>query len=74
MQWILELIQALLLQPVIVIGILVAIGYILNNKSAVKVITGTVSAMVGLMMILFGEHNSLTCLRLWQNYLAKRMA
>lgn len=54
MQWILDVIQALLLQPVIVIGILVAIGYILNNKSAVKVITGTVSAMVGLMMILFG--------------------
>jgi Uncharacterized protein conserved in bacteria len=47
-------VQQLLTQPVIVIGFLVAIGYILSKKPAVKVITGTVSAMVGLMMLLFG--------------------
>ncbi|PKY85808.1 hypothetical protein CYJ29_04275 [Aerococcus loyolae] len=51
---ILEFLQALLLEPVIVIGLLVFIGYLLSKSGAVKTITGTVSAMVGLLLILFG--------------------
>ena len=49
-----DFIQQLLTQPPIVIGALVALGYILDKKPPVRVITGTVSAMIGLMMLLFG--------------------
>lgn len=44
----------LLLQPEIMIGLLVAVGYALDKKSTIKVITGTISAMVGLKLIIFG--------------------
>lgn len=44
----------LLTQPEILLGLFVAVGYILLKKPAVKVITGTVSAMVGVSMVLFG--------------------
>lgn len=54
MEAVFDFIQQLLTQPPIVIGILVAVGYILGKKPPVKVITGTVSAMIGLMMLLFG--------------------
>lgn len=46
--------QKMLIEPTIIIGSLVAVGYILGKKSAVKVITGTLSSMVGLMLVLFG--------------------
>lgn len=51
---ILEFFKQLLLEPTIIIGLLVGIGYALDKKSPVKIITGTVSAMVGLMLVLFG--------------------
>jgi PTS system ascorbate-specific IIC component len=54
MDGVLDFIKQVLTQPPLVIGMLVALGYILGKKPAVKVITGTVSAMVGLMMLLFG--------------------
>lgn len=44
----------MLTQPVIMIGLLIMIGYILMKKPAEKVITGTISAMVGIQMVLFG--------------------
>lgn len=44
----------LLRQPTIMIGILVLVGYVLLKKSKTKVITGTFSAMVGMQMIIFG--------------------
>lgn len=43
-----------LTQPVILIGLLICIGYILQKEKATKVITGTISAMVGIQMVLFG--------------------
>lgn len=43
-----------LTQPVILIGLLICIGFILQKKPATKVITGTVSAMVGIQMVIFG--------------------
>ncbi len=51
---VLDFVQQLLTQPPIIIGMLVAVGYMLAKKPAVKVITGTTSAIVGLMMLLFG--------------------
>ncbi|MBS4210182.1 PTS sugar transporter subunit IIC [Bacillus sp. FJAT-50079] len=41
-------------KPEIVIGILVAIGYILRKSSGTKIITGAVTAMVGITMLLTG--------------------
>ena len=46
--------QRVLVEPTIIIGALVAIGYMFDKKSSVKVITGAISAMVGLEMLLFG--------------------
>lgn len=43
-----------LTQPVILIGLLICIGYILNKEKPTKVITGTISAMVGIQMVIFG--------------------
>lgn len=43
-----------LTQPVILIGLLICIGYIMNKESITKVITGTLSAMVGIQMVIFG--------------------
>lgn len=43
-----------LTEPVILIGLLICIGYILNKEKPVKVITGTISAMVGIQMVIFG--------------------
>ncbi|MGI6578710.1 MAG: PTS sugar transporter subunit IIC [Saccharofermentanales bacterium] len=48
------LVNDLLTTPTIVIGLLIMLGYILQKESAVKVITGTVSAMVGMQLIVFG--------------------
>lgn len=43
-----------LTEPAILIGILVGVGYALDKKTPIKIITGMISAMVGLMMVLFG--------------------
>lgn len=43
-----------LLEPAIIIGLLVAIGYALDGKDTTKIITGAISAAVGLLMIIFG--------------------
>ncbi len=40
--------------PPILIGTLVAFGYILRKESPVKVISGTITAMVGITMLTFG--------------------
>lgn len=48
------IIQSFLTEPAILIGLLVGLGYALDKKSPIKIITGMVSAMVGLMMVLFG--------------------
>ncbi|GIN69533.1 PTS ascorbate transporter subunit IIC [Bacillus sp. J14TS2] len=49
-----NVIYELLTQPAIIIGLLVGVGYALNGKSRIQVITGSVSAAVGLMLVLFG--------------------
>lgn len=43
-----------LTEPILLIGILICIGYIVQKTPATKVITGTASAMVGIAMVLFG--------------------
>ncbi len=48
------LVGDLLVTPTILIGILVMIGYMLQKSGAVKTITGTIGAMVGLQLIIFG--------------------
>lgn len=48
------IINNLLTEPVIIIGLLIGIGYALQKKDAAKVITGTISAMVGIRLVLFG--------------------
>ena len=52
--WIVDFILNLLLEPAIIIGLLVAVGYALDGKGITKVITGAISAAVGLLMIIFG--------------------
>lgn len=54
MDGLLDFLTQLLLEPAIVIGLLVGIGYALSKKGPIKIITGTISAMVGLMLVLFG--------------------
>ena len=49
-----NIIYELLTQPAIIIGLLVGVGYALSKKKPIKVITGAVSAAVGLMLVLFG--------------------
>ena len=44
----------LLKQPTIMIGLLVMVGYILLKKSTTKVLNGTFGAMVGMQLIIFG--------------------
>ena len=48
------LVNDFLTEPVILIGLLICIGYILNKEKPVKIITGTISAMVGIQMVIFG--------------------
>lgn len=43
-----------LTQPTILIGLLILIGYLLQRVGPVKTITGTIGAMVGLQLIIFG--------------------
>ena len=48
------LLNDFLTKPVILIGLLICIGYILKREKATKIITGTISAMVGIQMVIFG--------------------
>ncbi len=48
------LLNDFLTKPVILIGLLICIGYILQKEKASKVIVGTISAMVGIQMVIFG--------------------
>lgn len=43
-----------LTKPVILIGLLVCLGYILQKEHITKIISGTICAMVGLQLIIFG--------------------
>ena len=51
---ILDAIYSILMAPVIMIGLLVFVGLILGKKPAEKVITGTITTMVGIQMVIFG--------------------
>lgn len=48
------LVNKFLTTPTILIGLLILIGYLLQKAGSVKTITGTISAMVGLQLIIFG--------------------
>lgn len=48
------LVNDFLTEPVILIGLLICIGYILTKEKLTKIITGTISAMVGIQMVIFG--------------------
>lgn len=48
------LVNDFLTTPTLLIGLLILIGFILQKAGAVKTITGTISAMVGLQLIVFG--------------------
>lgn len=48
------LLNNLLTQPVLLIGILICVGYIVSKKPIEKIITGTITAMVGIQLVLFG--------------------
>lgn len=48
------LVKDFLVTPTILIGLLILIGYLLQKAGAVKTITGTIGAMVGLQLIIFG--------------------
>lgn len=48
------LVNHLLTTPTILVGLLILIGYLLKKEDAVKTITGTIGAMVGLQLIIFG--------------------
>ncbi|MCM3763640.1 PTS sugar transporter subunit IIC [Neobacillus niacini] len=54
LETIFNIIKEFLTQPAIIIGLLVGVGYALSKKPPVKVITGAVSAAVGLLLVLFG--------------------
>lgn len=51
---VLDMLYDLLLEPVILIGLLVMVGYLLQKAGAVKTITGTIATMVGITMTIFG--------------------
>ena len=48
------LVNDFLTVPAILIGLLILLGYILQKAGIVKTVTGTISAMVGLQLIIFG--------------------
>ncbi|SQI25967.1 PTS transport protein, component II [Salmonella enterica subsp. arizonae] len=64
-----DVIQTFLTEPAILIGILVGVGYALDKKTPIKIITGMISAMVGLMMVLFGAFNFQPLLNRWRKSL-----
>ena len=48
------LVNDFLTEPTILIGILILVGYVLQKAGPVKAVTGTIGAMVGLQLIIFG--------------------
>lgn len=48
------LVNDFLTVPAILIGLLILLGYVLQKAGIVKSVTGTISAMVGLQLIIFG--------------------
>ena len=48
------LVNDFLTVPTLLIGLLILLGYILQKATVVKTITGTISAMVGMQLIIFG--------------------
>ena len=48
------LVNDFLTVPTLLIGLLILLGYILQKAGVVKTITGTISAMVGMQLIIFG--------------------
>jgi len=48
------LLNDFLTKPVILIGLLICAGYLLKRESATRTIVGTISAMVGIEMVIFG--------------------
>lgn len=48
------LVNDFLTTPTILIGLLILLGYVLQKAGIVKAVTGTISAMVGLQLIIFG--------------------
>ena len=46
--------NGLLTSPVIMIGMLICVGYIALKEKPVKVITGTITSMVGISLVIFG--------------------
>lgn len=48
------LVSDFLTQPTVLIGLLVLVGYLLQRAGVVKSVTGTIGAMVGLQLIIFG--------------------
>ena len=48
------LLNDFLTKPVILIGLLICAGYLLKRESAARTIVGTISAMVGIEMVIFG--------------------
>lgn len=69
-----DVIQTFLTEPAILIGILVGVGYALDKKTPIKIITGMISAMVGLMMVLFGGFHFQPLLNRLQRQSARLMA
>lgn len=48
------IIKDFLTQPVFMLGMLIFLGYLLQKKSFNKIVTGTISAMVGIQLVIFG--------------------
>lgn len=48
------LVNDFLTTPTLLIGLLILLGYILQKAGPVKTVTGTISAMVGMQLIIFG--------------------
>ncbi|CRF35475.1 hypothetical protein BRSU_2680 [Brachyspira suanatina] len=49
-----NILNGLLTSPVIMIGALICVGYIALKEKPVKVITGTITSMVGISLVIFG--------------------
>lgn len=48
------LVNDFLTQPALLIGCLILVGYLLRHAGVVKAVTGTIGAMVGIQLIIFG--------------------
>lgn len=48
------IVNGVLTSPVVMIGLLICLGYIALKEKPVKIITGTITSMVGIQMVIFG--------------------